>query len=169
MDIQDGQYIIRQGDVGNEFYIIHVSPRTLLFAPLRLPRAPDSRHAVVSSFPTGWPSQVHAAEEERLEGDPPAVRSTFCNPRPSSCVSFASSLPRFDTRDSPRRANRNLSAGDYFGEMALMLDEPRHANVIAVGPCKCLSLDRSDFDELLGPLQDVISAQMRIRILRRYD
>lgn len=50
-----------------------------------------------------------------------------------------------------------------------MLDEPRHANVIAVGPCKCLSLDRSDFDELLGPLQDVISAQMRIRILRRYD
>mmetsp|Transcript_34552 Transcript_34552/g.91733 ORF Transcript_34552/g.91733 Transcript_34552/m.91733 type:complete len:538 (+) Transcript_34552:963-2576(+) len=63
-------------------------------------------------------------------------------------------------------APRNLSAGDYFGEMALMLDEPRHANVIAIGPCKCLSLDRSDFDELLGPLQEVISAQMRIRILR---
>ena len=62
----------------------------------------------------------------------------------------------------------SLSAGDYFGEMALMLDEPRHANVIAVGPCKCLSLDRSDFDELLGPLQEVISAQMRIRILRRW-
>jgi cGMP-dependent protein kinase 2 len=48
-----------------------------------------------------------------------------------------------------------------------MLDEPRHANVIALTPLKCLTLDRNQFIELLGPLSEVLSRQMRIRILRR--
>jgi len=60
----------------------------------------------------------------------------------------------------------DLGAGEYFGEMALMLDEPRHANVVAKTPVKCLLLDRRDFNELLGPLQLILAAQMRIRILR---
>jgi CRP-like cAMP-binding protein len=59
-----------------------------------------------------------------------------------------------------------LGAGDYFGEMALMLDEPRHANVISLSPLKCLTLDRQQFVELLGPLSDVLSRNMRIRILK---
>jgi serine/threonine protein kinase/CRP-like cAMP-binding protein len=59
-----------------------------------------------------------------------------------------------------------LRAGDYFGEMALMLDESRHANCIAVGKVKCLSLDRVKFDMLLGPVQDVLARRMRIRILQ---
>jgi Cyclic nucleotide-binding domain len=37
-----------------------------------------------------------------------------------------------------------LKDGDYFGEMSLMLDEPRAANCIAVeGPVRCLALDRT--------------------------
>ena len=59
-----------------------------------------------------------------------------------------------------------LSQGDYFGEMALMLDEPRHANVYAKGPVQTLVLEREDFEDLLGSLQNVLSAQMRTRILR---
>lgn len=50
--------------------------------------------------------------------------------------------------------------------MALMLDEPRHANVISLSPLKCLTLDRAQFVELLGPLSDVLSRNMRIRILK---
>lgn len=50
--------------------------------------------------------------------------------------------------------------------MALMLDESRHANCIAVGKVKCLSLDRVKFDMLLGPVQDVLARRMRIRILQ---
>lgn len=62
--------------------------------------------------------------------------------------------------------SRDLAEGEYFGEMALMLDEPRHANVVAKGPVKCLTLQRDDFDALLGPLQTILASQMRIRILR---
>ena len=47
-----------------------------------------------------------------------------------------------------------------------MLDEPRHANVIAVSAVSCLSLDRSNFTSLLGSLNDLLARQMRIRILK---
>jgi CRP-like cAMP-binding protein len=46
-----------------------------------------------------------------------------------------------DTTEAPLLT---LGAGDYFGEMALMLEEPRAANCIASGgPVRCLSLDRA--------------------------
>ena len=59
-----------------------------------------------------------------------------------------------------------LKAGDYFGEMALMLNDTRHANCIAVGKVRCLSLSRKKFDILLGSVQDVLARKMRIRILQ---
>lgn len=60
-----------------------------------------------------------------------------------------------------------LKSGDYFGEMSLMLNETRHANVFAVGgPVKCLCLSRSNFDLLLGDVQNVLAKRMRIRILQ---
>ena len=59
-----------------------------------------------------------------------------------------------------------LKTGDYFGEMALMLNETRHANVIAISQVKCLTLDREKFNLLLGPVQDVLARRMRTRILQ---
>lgn len=56
--------------------------------------------------------------------------------------------------------------GDYFGELALMNDEPRKANVIAETDCECYTLSRSDFTQLLGSLTDVLDQQSRVRLLR---
>jgi CRP-like cAMP-binding protein len=50
--------------------------------------------------------------------------------------------------------------------MALLLDEPRHANVVAVGPVEVLVLEKDNFIRLLGPVRDVLSRQMRIRVLK---
>ena len=36
-----------------------------------------------------------------------------------------------------------LGAGEYFGEMALLNDEPRKANVICTSDVSCFSLDKS--------------------------
>ena len=43
-----------------------------------------------------------------------------------------------------------MGPGDVFGEMALLLDEPRAASVQAVDPVTLLVLDRATLSEGLG-------------------
>lgn len=50
--------------------------------------------------------------------------------------------------------------GDYFGELALLRDEPRAANVFAKSDVKCISLDRKSFKRLLGPLNKILKRNM---------
>ena len=58
-----------------------------------------------------------------------------------------------------------LTAGEYFGERALLLGEPRAANVTAVTKTVVMVLDRETFNSLLGPLREVIDHNMNMRVL----
>ena len=49
-----------------------------------------------------------------------------------------------------------LGPGSIFGELALLNDEPRQANVKATSKLTVLSIDRSTFKRVLGPLQDIL-------------
>lgn len=49
--------------------------------------------------------------------------------------------------------------GDYFGELALLKNAPRAANVVAKTPVKVVSIDRRTFKGLLGPLGDLLKRQ----------
>eukprot|EP00921_Rhytidocystis_pertsovi_P012688 GHVQ01020619.1.p1 GENE.GHVQ01020619.1~~GHVQ01020619.1.p1 ORF type:complete len:492 (+),score=104.97 GHVQ01020619.1:420-1895(+) len=49
--------------------------------------------------------------------------------------------------------------GDYFGELALIENEPRAANVIATGRVVAVSLDRKSFTRLLGPLKEILTRE----------
>ncbi|HUG14312.1 MAG TPA: ThiF family adenylyltransferase [Thermomicrobiales bacterium] len=42
-----------------------------------------------------------------------------------------------------------LGAGDYFGELALLSDEPRNASVVASTVCRTFELSRPSFEEFL--------------------
>jgi cAMP-dependent protein kinase regulator len=50
--------------------------------------------------------------------------------------------------------NENFSS--TAGEIALLLDRPRAATVVARGPLKCVKLDRARFERVLGPCADIL-------------
>jgi len=58
-----------------------------------------------------------------------------------------------------------LSKGATFGERALLTNEPRDNSVTAAVNCELLTLGRKDFQDMLGPLEDV----WKIQALSRTD
>uniref|UniRef100_A0A4W3H8I8 Protein kinase, cAMP-dependent, regulatory, type I, beta n=1 Tax=Callorhinchus milii TaxID=7868 RepID=A0A4W3H8I8_CALMI len=57
-----------------------------------------------------------------------------------------------------------LASSDYFGEIALLLNRPRAATVVARGPLKCVKLDRPRFERVLGPCSEILK-----RNIQRYN
>jgi len=56
-----------------------------------------------------------------------------------------------------------LGEGTYFGELALLRDEPRMATVTALVPTVCMSVDRLTFTQVLGPVQELIEREAKRR------
>ena len=61
----------------------------------------------------------------------------------------------------PAKSVMSYKEGDYFGELALLRNEPRAANVLATEDCKLISLDRKSFKRLLGPLDTILKRNMK--------
>jgi CRP-like cAMP-binding protein len=55
-----------------------------------------------------------------------------------------------------------LGLGDFFGEMALLDNEPRSATAIAVEESELLSLHRTDFQSVLTDNRSIMGALMKI-------
>lgn len=55
---------------------------------------------------------------------------------------------------------KRYKQGDYFGEIALLLGEPRKATVYALGDVKCVYIDKSSAKRVLGPMKDILGRNM---------
>jgi CRP-like cAMP-binding protein len=55
-----------------------------------------------------------------------------------------------------------MGPGDFFGELALILSQPRSAAVRCVGPTACYALDRADLQTLMERSPDIAAAIKKI-------
>ncbi|GFR52827.1 hypothetical protein Agub_g15453, partial [Astrephomene gubernaculifera] len=65
-----------------------------------------------------------------------------------------------------KEVNR-LFRSDFFGEQALLQDEPRRATVNALTSLTCLTLDRRTFVAVLGPLQDIMKKEKSAEVVNQ--
>jgi CRP-like cAMP-binding protein len=54
-----------------------------------------------------------------------------------------------------------MERGQFFGERALLTNEPRAATVRAVGPVKVAMMAKDAFERLLGDVKDVLHRHMK--------
>lgn len=73
-------------------------------------------------------------------------------------------------KDTVSKVN-SFKTGDYFGEGAMLQDEPRSADVVAegTGPVVTLVLRKIDFVELLGGLGQIVHINFIARVLKAVD
>jgi len=63
--------------------------------------------------------------------------------------------------DGHQKEVMKYASGDYFGERALLKNEPRAATVTAKSnPTKVMLLDWKSFNRMLGPIDDILSRNM---------
>lgn len=67
-----------------------------------------------------------------------------------------------EIRGVPGEVCERLRCGSYFGERALIKDEPRAATVTAVALSKCLAMDRAAFLRLLGPITELLHRNLEV-------
>ena len=64
------------------------------------------------------------------------------------------------TVDGFGKNNKTLTTGDYFGEVALLLQTPRSATVTARGRVRAARLDNVRFERVLAPAMDVLKERI---------
>ena len=69
---------------------------------------------------------------------------------------------------TPNGRSWELGAGEFFGELALLTDDPRKARVRSKTPVRCLAISRSDFQELLQEEPEIALAMLP-RLAERVD
>jgi len=63
--------------------------------------------------------------------------------------------------DAPFEKVGELGPSDIFGEIALLLDRPRAATVIAKTPLKCVKMDRARFERVMGPCREILKRDIK--------
>jgi voltage-gated potassium channel len=69
---------------------------------------------------------------------------------------------------TPDGRHRELGAGEFFGELALLTDHPRNARIRAKTPVRCLAISRADFSKLLRE-EPEIAVAMLPKLAQRID
>lgn len=98
-------------------------------------------------------SVLFDADEEIIRQGEPGDK--FFILEDGSCAAYITGV------EGERKVKDYVAQGEYFGEIALLNDEPRRATVRATGQgASLLSVSQADFVAVLGPIQDRLKQEI---------
>ncbi|GAX72756.1 hypothetical protein CEUSTIGMA_g212.t1 [Chlamydomonas eustigma] len=157
VQFKQGQDIIVEGEIGDKFYIVEYgrlgvfqsSISTVASSIVKLPPASPKT-------PPAAPSPVKKPHH-KLEYIP--ATTAYINV-PSKLAVQPSAATVIE------KPILQYQAGNYFGELALIRNEPRAATVRAMTPVSLLVVERSHFTALMGPLLPTMVKQAEVYLAK---
>uniref|UniRef100_G1RA30 Protein kinase cAMP-dependent type I regulatory subunit beta n=1 Tax=Nomascus leucogenys TaxID=61853 RepID=G1RA30_NOMLE len=153
-----GETVIQQGNEGDNFYVIDQGEVDVYVNGEWVTNISEGGSFGELALIYGTPraATVKAKTDLKLWGiDRDSYRRIL--------MGTASVLQRRSPNEEYVEVGR-LGPSDYFGEIALLLNRPRAATVVARGPLKCVKLDRPRFERVLGPCSEILK-----RNIQRYN
>ncbi len=120
-------------------------------------------------FPTLSPSAVETVvHSARREAFPPQV--TLCNEgeiEHSFYIILTGRVDVYKVLEGQRLLVNYLTSGAHFGDIALLLDQPRTATIITAEPTEVLIIDRDVFAKFLRSDSEIVVALSQM-VIRRF-
>jgi CRP-like cAMP-binding protein len=172
VDYEEGELIIRKGEVGHTFFIVldgvvHCSDTSFVEAESPSSNAQDQLQSIDS------PNDHH-----QLDGGSRSLSSSKQSLRSSSRVServesetkesemkATTAVGVMQRKNSLPKGGVRLKSGEWFGEIALLTGSVRTANVVADSSVRLLAFDRDAFEKALGSLKDILDRKANNRML----
>ena len=162
-----GQVVVREGDVNADTFYLVVRGEAIVTV--------REKDTLTDGEGVGASGEVGGASGERVEASREGADDEDVVPgRDAATTNRAGARSGDETRVKETAAGtgkvvNHLFRADFFGERALLESAPRNATVTAAGtaPLVCLCLDRDDFAELLGSLQDRLAREKSPEVVAR--
>lgn len=145
----ENDVIIRQGEQGEDFYIIVEGVAVVTQTPNS-----GSNSGSIKNLSLG-------AGKNR---SPNSLKNLQNSKNSSSKISSSNLVNSSGDKNMEMMGEKSvgtLTVGNYFGEIALLLDRPRAATVTAKSTLKCVKLDRERFERVLGPLKEILKRNIQ--------
>jgi len=133
-----GEVIFRQGDRGENFYVIHDGLVDVIV------QEPDASKESISSFTT------------RSSSDATQGATDYEKDSDSGVGAAAGAAGRRASSSAMGKVVNHLTGGCYFGERALMTDEARAATCVSVTSSTCLLFSREVYEEVMSGSNSLI-------------
>ncbi|CAM9114477.1 unnamed protein product [Phaeothamnion confervicola] len=144
---EPGQAIIRQGEVGDTFYVMEEGTAIVTMT------TKDGAAAAAAGESGGATEESGGA----------AAEATGAAVGAEGAARGAGDRAAISAGEPTEKVIRRLRPYDYFGERSLLLKEPRSANVVAERRVRCLMISQKGFEDVLGPLQHIIDEDRKRR------
>lgn len=176
VDFEEGDVIVREGEVGNTFYIVlegvvSCSDASFLDSGHLLQKIidMDSKEEDVTELDHGIQSTA-GSESESKDKDSKELLSPENETKDGEEVkTYQNSAQLFhisNRKNTLPKGGCRLKCGEWFGEIALLTSSSiRTANVVADSSVRLLAFDRIEFVKVLGNLRDIINRRANNKML----